>query len=168
MKSMMSIVSPYQMNPMNVNPLRDVLEQQVNFEELERSQKTKLFYLCDETCVPARVKIFHTPAVTPASFWHQPACRRFSGRRNQWRALLDGRLHGQPRALPAVLLHRIARRGILPSTRSNGRPADDSADIANRLNEITFNSSLIKELRSVYFVQKRSTTAGSRKSSGKS
>ena len=33
-------------------------------------------------------------------------------------------------------------------------PPTTSADIANRLNEITFNSSLIKELRSVYFVQK--------------
>ena len=33
-------------------------------------------------------------------------------------------------------------------------PPTTSADIANRLNEITFNSSLIKEMRSVYFVQK--------------
>ena len=44
-----------------------------------------------------------------------------------------------------VILHinPIERPG-LPTT---------SADIHNRLNEITFNSSLIKELRSVYFVQ---------------
>ena len=32
-------------------------------------------------------------------------------------------------------------------------PPTQSAEIANRVNEITFNSSLIKELRSVYFVQ---------------
>ena len=33
-------------------------------------------------------------------------------------------------------------------------PPTTSADISNRLNEITFNSSLIKEMRSIYFVQK--------------
>jgi len=33
-------------------------------------------------------------------------------------------------------------------------PPKSSADISNRLNEITFNSSLIKEMRAVYFVQK--------------
>jgi NTE family protein len=33
-------------------------------------------------------------------------------------------------------------------------PPRTAGDIANRLNEITFNSSLIKELRAVHFVQK--------------
>ena len=66
MKSMMSILSPYQMNPMNYNPLKEVLEQQVDFEELERSKKTKLF-ICATNVRTGKVKIFHTPEVTSAT-----------------------------------------------------------------------------------------------------
>ena len=50
MKSMMSVFSPYQLNPMNYNPLREVLEQQVDFEKLERSQGTKLFQSTQRSC----------------------------------------------------------------------------------------------------------------------
>ena len=155
MKSMMSILSPYQMNPMNYNPLRDVLEQQVDFEELERSQLTKLF-ICATNVRTGKVKIFHTPEVT-ASVVLASAClpQVFQAVEINGEHYWDGGYMGIPVLYPlfyytesrdVVILH------INPIERPG--PPTTSADIANRLNEITFNSSLIKELRSVYFVQK--------------
>ncbi len=155
MKSMMSILSPYQMNPMNYNPLRDVLEQQVDFEELERSQLTKLF-ICATNVRTGKVKIFHTPEVT-ANVVLASAClpQVFQAVEINGEHYWDGGYMGNPVLYPlfyytesrdVVILH------INPIERPG--PPTTSADIANRLNEITFNSSLIKELRSVYFVQK--------------
>ncbi len=37
------ILSPYQFNPFNINPLRDVLIRSVDFEELTQCQSTRLF-----------------------------------------------------------------------------------------------------------------------------
>lgn len=56
--------SPYQLNPMNFNPLREVLEAQVDFEELDRSQKTKLF-LSATNVRTGKVKVFNTNEITP-------------------------------------------------------------------------------------------------------
>ena len=155
MKSMMSALSPYQMNPMNYNPLRDVLEQQVDFEELERSQGTKLF-ICATNVRTGKVKIFHTSEVT-AKVVLASAClpQVFQAVEIDGEHYWDGGYMGNPVLYPlfyytesrdVVILH------INPIERPG--PPTTSADIANRLNEITFNSSLIKELRSVYFVQK--------------
>src|SRR5215813_13707140 len=37
------VLSPYQMNPGNYHPLRDILREQIDFERLSRSDKIKLF-----------------------------------------------------------------------------------------------------------------------------
>ena len=156
MKSMMSVVSPYQMNPMNYNPLREVLEQQVDFEELENSESATKLYICATNVRTGKVKIFHTAEVT-ADVVLASAClpQVFQAVEIKGEHYWDGGYMGNPVLYPlfyytesrdVVILHinPIERPG-LPTT---------AADIANRLNEITFNSSLIKELRSVYFVQK--------------
>lgn len=154
MKAMFSLVSPYQINPMNYNPLRDVLEAQVDFEELERSQATKLF-ICATNVRTGKVKIFHTPEVT-SKVVLASAClpQIFQAVEINGEHYWDGGFMGNPVLYPlfyytesrdVVILH------INPIERPG--PPTSSGDIANRVNEITFNSSLIKELRSVYFVQ---------------
>ncbi len=155
MKAMMSIMSPYQLNPMNYNPLREVLEKQVDFEELDRSRLTKLF-ICATNVRTGKVKIFQTPEVT-AKVVLASAClpQVFQAVEIDGEHYWDGGYMGNPVLYPlfyytesrdVVILH------INPIERPG--PPTTSADIANRLNEITFNSSLIKELRAVYFVQK--------------
>ena len=156
MKSMMSIVSPYQMNPLNYNPLREVLEKHVDFEELERSQGTTKLFICATNVRTGKVKIFHTPEVT-ADAVLASAClpQVFQAVEIEGEHYWDGGYMGNPVLYPlfyytqsrdVVILH------INPIERPG--PPKSAADIANRLNEITFNSSLIKEMRAVYFVQK--------------
>ncbi len=155
MKSLMSGFSPYQLNPMNYNPLREVLEKQVDFEALERSQLTKLF-ICATNVRSGKVRIFHTPEVT-AKVVLASAClpQVFQAVEIDGEHYWDGGYMGNPVLYPlfyytetrdVVILH------INPIERPG--PPTTSADINNRLNEITFNSSLIKEMRSIYFVQK--------------
>ena len=67
----------------------------------------------------------------------------------------DGGYMGNPVLYP-LFYHTKSRDVVILHINPIERPGTPkaAADIANRLNEITFNSSLIKELRSVYFVQK--------------
>lgn len=147
--------SPYQLNPFNFNPLRDVLEAEVDFEELDASQDTKLF-LSTTNVRTGKVKVFHTHEITSDAVLAS-ACLPylFQAVEINGEYYWDGGYMGNPVLYPlfyytesrdVVILHinPIERPG--PPTMSN--------EIFNRINEITFNSSLIKELRSVYFVQK--------------
>ena len=43
--AMTQFLSPYQMNPANINPLREILNNLVDFEELRRYNKKRLFVL---------------------------------------------------------------------------------------------------------------------------
>jgi NTE family protein len=155
MKSMMSVFSPYQLNPMNYNPLREVLEEQVDFEALERSQGTKLF-LCATNVRTGKVKIFNTPEVT-ADVVLASAClpQVFQAVEIDGEHYWDGGYMGNPVLYP-LFYHTQSRDVVILHINPIERPGPptSAADIANRLNEITFNSSLIKELRAVYFVQK--------------
>lgn len=154
MKAMFSLISPYQLNPMNVNPLRDVLESQVDFEELERSQLTKLF-ICATNVRTGKVKIFHTPEVT-SKVVLASAClpQIFQAVEINGEHYWDGGFMGNPVLYP-LFYYTDSRDVIILHINPIERPGPptSSGDIANRVNEITFNSSLIKELRSVYFVQ---------------
>ncbi|MBL8517352.1 MAG: patatin-like phospholipase family protein [Betaproteobacteria bacterium] len=147
--------SPYQLNPMNFNPLRDVLEAEVDFEELERSQDTKLF-LSTTNVRTGKVKVFHTPEIT-SDVVLASACLPylFQAVEIDGEYYWDGGFMGNPVLYP-LFYYTDARDVVILHINPIERPGPPtmSNDIFNRINEITFNSSLIKELRSVYFVQK--------------
>jgi NTE family protein len=58
------MLSPYQFNPMNYNPLRYILEQSVDFERLRAGSDIKLF-LSATNVRSGKVRIFKTDEVTP-------------------------------------------------------------------------------------------------------
>ena len=58
------LYSPYQLNPMNFNALRDVLEQHVDFAALRATSKIKL-YLCATNVETGKVRIFTCDDITP-------------------------------------------------------------------------------------------------------
>lgn len=147
--------SPYQLNPMNFNPLREVLEAQVDFEELDRSQKTKLF-LSATNVRTGKVKVFNTNEITPDVVLAS-ACLPylFQAVEIAGEYYWDGGYMGNPVLYP-LFYHTDSRDVVIVHINPIERPGPPtmSNDIFNRINEITFNSSLIKELRSVFFVQK--------------
>ena len=153
-KLLTSTFSPYQLNPMNFNPLREVLEAHVDFEALDSSRTTKLF-LSATNVRTGKVRVFHTHEIT-SDVVLASACLPFLFQaveiegEHYW----DGGYMGNP-ALYPLFYHTDSRDVVIlhinPIEREG--PPTQSSEIANRVNEITFNSSLIKELRSVYFVQ---------------
>jgi NTE family protein len=155
-KLMMGQFSPYQFNPMNYNPLRDVLEKQVDFEELSNNQHVTKLFVCATNVRTGKVKIFHTPEIT-SDVVLASAClpEVFQAVEINGEHYWDGGYMGNPVLYP-LFYYTESRDVVILHINPIKRPGlpKDAVDIANRVNEITFNSSLIKELRAVYFVQK--------------
>ena len=70
MKSMMAMFSPYQTNPMNFNPLRDVLNRSVDFERLEDCRRVKLF-ISASNVKTGKVRVFRSGEITPDALLKQ-------------------------------------------------------------------------------------------------
>lgn len=155
MKFLTDSFSPYQLNPTNWNPLLDLLNQQVDFDRLNQCRETKLF-LSATNVRSGKVRVFNTQEIT-ASAVMASSClpHLFQAVEIDGEHYWDGGYMGNPSLFPLfynttvgdVLIVHInpIERNHLPKT---------STEIYDRVNEVTFNSSLIKELRSVAFVQK--------------
>lgn len=154
-KAMTSAFSPYQLNPLNFNPLRDVLTSQVDFKELNNCREIKLF-LSATNVQSGNVRVFNTDEIT-ADAVMASACLPFLYQaveidgQHYW----DGGYMGNPALFP--LFYNTDARDVLivhinPIVRE--KHPTTPAEIDDRVNEISFNSALIKELRAVAFVQK--------------
>ncbi len=145
--------SPYQVNLMNVNPLRDIVAKSFDFDIVNASDAIKLF-LCATNVRTGRPKIFRQPEITLDAVMAS-AClpKLFKAVEIDGEAYWDGGYMGNPPLFP-LIDETDARDVILIQINPFERPdiPQTAADIDNRLNEITFNSSLIKELRSLGFL----------------
>ncbi|HTK84949.1 MAG TPA: patatin-like phospholipase family protein [Patescibacteria group bacterium] len=154
-ETMTSFVSPYQFNPLNINPLRPILEELLDFRVLRNSSSVKLFV--SATCVRTGVgRIFMNKDLSVDCLLASAALPYLFqavkiGRDFYW----DGGYSGNPALYP--LFYEADSRDILivhvnPIERAE--LPDDSASIDNRLNEITFNASLLDELRAISFAKR--------------
>ncbi len=148
-------LSPYQFNPFDINPLRDILDDCIDFDALRHCTTTRLFIaatnvksgkvhvfnckdistdvVCASACLPF---LFKAVEVDGEHFW-------------------DGGYMGNPVLFPffyeaeasdVVIVHvNPIEREEVPTT---------APEIMNRVNEISFNSSLMRELRAISFVHK--------------
>lgn len=149
------LYSPYQFNPLNYNPLRQVLEQTVDFEMLRKQSAVKLF-LSATNVRTGKVKVFGNDEVT-ADAVLASACLPFMFQavsingESYW----DGGYMGNPAIFP--LIYKCESRDIVilhinPIERME--TPTTARDILNRINEISFNSSLMREMRAIAFVTK--------------
>ena len=149
------MLSPYQFNPINFNPLRQALEASVDFDEPEKCQSTKLF-LSATNVRTGNVRVFRTEEIT-ADVVMASAClpMLFQAVKIEGEYYWDGGYMGNPALFP--LFYHTQSRDLLvihinPIEREE--LPRSSPDILNRLNEITFNASLLKEMRAIAFVTK--------------
>ncbi|MBL0125294.1 MAG: patatin-like phospholipase family protein [Betaproteobacteria bacterium] len=154
-KAMTNTFSPYQLNPSNFNPLRDLLNEQVDFAELNTCTKTKLF-LSATNVQTGNVRIFGTKEIT-ADAVMASACLPFLYQAVEidGHSYWDGGYMGNPALFP--LFYETDTRDVLivhinPIVRDSTPTTPHEID--DRVNEISFNSSLIKEFRAIAFVQK--------------
>jgi NTE family protein len=154
-ETMTRLVSPYQFNPLNINPLRQILERCVDFESLRRNGDIKLF-VSTTNVRTGQLRVFHTQELTLDAVMAS-ACLPFVfqavavDREYYW----DGGYMGNPPLFP-LCYHTDSRDVIVvhinPIVRD--KLPTDASDIMNRINEISFNSSLLREFRAMAFVTK--------------
>src|SRR5256885_9149389 len=138
---------------MNLNPWRDVLARTVDFERLRAAATVKLF-LCATNVRTGKVKIFENTELSIDAVLASGCLPfLFQAIEIEGEAYWDGGYMGNPAIFPLIYscdspdivvlhLNPIERPGI-PVT---------GKDILNRLNEITFNSALMREMRAIAFV----------------
>ncbi|MGB4347731.1 MAG: patatin-like phospholipase family protein [Burkholderiaceae bacterium] len=155
MRMMSKMMSPYQVNPKNANPLIDILSQQVDFDELRKSSTTKLF-LSATNVRTGKVKVFDSHEVTAQAVMAS-AClpELFHAVEIDGEFYWDGGYMGNPVLYP-LFYHTDSSDVVIIHVNPIERaaPPKTALEISNRLNEITFNSALMKELRAIGFVQK--------------
>ncbi len=147
--------SPYQLNPLNLNPLKDILLRHVDEDALKSDHGLELFvaatavrtgqpriFNCHEMSVDALLASACIPSV-------------FQAVEIDGEAYWDGGYMGNPVIWP--LIYSTDTSDVL-LVQINPLYRDDvpktAYEIMNRLNEISFNSSLIAEMRAINFVSK--------------
>jgi NTE family protein len=149
------VFSPYQLNPFDVNPLRNVLRSLVDFEALRAQSPFRLF-VCATNVRTGRPRVFReheleldmllASAALPFASHAVEVDKEFF-----W----DGGYVGNPSLYP---LFYATRTSDLLLVQINPLVRDDVPDTAQeiieRVNEISFNTALLHELRAIAFVER--------------
>ena len=143
------VMSPYDLNPFGFNPLRGVLTERIDFERLARSP-IKLFVTATNVRT-GRGRIFRNAEMT-VDVLLASAClpTMFRAVEIDGEPYWDGGYAVNPTITP-LIRESDAHDTILVQINPRERPDTprSSAEILNRLNEISFNSPLMKELRMI-------------------
>ncbi len=147
------VVSPYESNPLDINPLLELIERTIDFEKVRSCSAISLFVSATNVR-NGKIKVFEGHELTAATIMAS-AClpKIYRAVEIDGEHYWDGGFMGNPPIFPVFYKTDIAdiilvqinpiERAELPRT---------ARDIDNRLNEITFNSSLLRELRAIHFV----------------
>jgi NTE family protein len=143
------LLSPYDLNPFGFNPLRSILAGSINFDRLARSP-IRLFVTATSVRT-GRGRIFRNAEIS-ADVLLASAClpTMFQAINIDGEAYWDGGFAGNPTITP-LIRESDAHDTILVQINPTEQPETPrtAAEILNRVNEISFNSSLSKELRMI-------------------
>lgn len=149
------VASPYEINPLNINPLRDIVAETIDFDRIRETPDPKLFISCTNV-ETGRAKVFTRDMLT-ADVVMASAClpNIFQAVEIDGVPYWDGGYMGNPVLFPfhestatrdyvIVQINPVFRKGAPKTAR----------EIENRISEISFNSSLLQELRAIDFVRR--------------
>jgi NTE family protein len=147
--------SPYEWNPFDINPLRDLLGEMIDFEAVCTTCAPHLF-ICATNVRSGKIRIFGDADMSIDAILAS-ACLPFLFRAVEidGEAYWDGGYMGNPALFPLFSgtgARDIVIVGINPIERDE--VPRSARDILNRVNEISFNSSLLRELRAISFVHR--------------
>ena len=150
-----NLVSPYGINPLNINPLKETIGGLVDFANVRASTGPRLF-ISATNVRNGKIRIFTGKDVT-ADAVMASACLPyiFQAVEIEGEAYWDGGYTGNPALFPFfedrgsddILLVQVnpLRREEIPRS---------ATEIVERASEITFNASLLRELRAIDFVNR--------------
>jgi NTE family protein len=154
MDLMSRVISPYVVNPMGTNPLRDILADLIDFDLLAQSP-IHLFVTATNVRT-GRGKVFKNAAITPDVLLAS-AClpTMFQAIEIDGEAYWDGGYSGNP-TLSTLVQECQSDDTILIPINPIQRPGvpRSAGVILNRLNEVSFNSAVLKELKMMALLRK--------------
>jgi NTE family protein len=147
------MASPYEFNPLDINPLRSVVESHVDCAAIQSTQGPK-FFVAATNVYTGRLRVFRNKEINADVLMASAALPYlFRAVEIDGEPYWDGGFMGNPALYPFftetesadILLVQInpVERRELPNS---------SLEIMERINEITFNAPLLSELRAVEFV----------------
>src|SRR5438445_13034418 len=146
-------MSPYDLNPLNINPLHDLIERFVDFDAVRACKEVSLFIAATNVHT-GRLRIFPQDKLS-ADVIMASACLPFWFRAVEIDGIpyWDGGYMANPAIFP--FFRETATEDVIvvqinPVVRL--MTPTSSQEIINRINEITFNSSLLAEYRAINFV----------------
>ncbi|RMH49634.1 MAG: patatin-like phospholipase family protein [Alphaproteobacteria bacterium] len=148
-------LSPYAVNPLNINPLKTLLEAHVDFDALRRCEQIRIFISATDV-ETGRITLFDRHRLT-ADMVMASAClpQLFQAVEVEGRHYWDGGYSGNPALFPLFEVPETKDIVIVQVTPFTRRGVPVTAhDIQERVNEITFNASLLAELRAIDFVRR--------------
>jgi NTE family protein len=149
MDMMSRVLSPYDLNPFGLNPLRAIIAETIDFDRLARAP-IRLFITATNVRT-GRGRIFRNKEIS-VDVLLASAClpTMFKAIEIDGDPYWDGGYAGNPTLTPLVResdAHDTILVQINP--RERPEPPRTANEILNRLNEISFNSPLMKELRMI-------------------
>ena len=151
---MTRLFSPYEFNIFDVNPLRDVLEASVDFAALRESPCPIKLFLSATNVRTGKVRVFERNEIC-ADHVLASGCLPFLFKaveidgEHYW----DGGYMGNPAIFP--LIYNCDSRDVVVvhiNPLERHELPRSAIEIHNRINEISFNSSLMREMRAISFV----------------
>lgn len=149
------VASPYETNPFKYNPLRELIESSIDFEKIRACKDIELF-IAATNVQSGKIKVFEGAELT-ADMILASACLPTIYQAVEVNGIpyWDGGFSGNPPLFP--LFQTTESQDIVivqvnPIERN--KTPKTAQEIQNRINEISFNSSLLRELRSIEFVHR--------------
>jgi NTE family protein len=143
------LFSPYDLNPSGRNPLQEILDECISFEGL-RKAPIKLFVTATNVRT-GRGRVFRNAELTPEVLLAS-AClpTLFQAVEIDGEPYWDGGYSGNPTLTPLVR-ECASQDTLIVAINPMERPGTprSAREILNRLNEISFNATLLKELRMI-------------------
>ena len=157
---MQRMLSPYVYGPMLQNPLESLLAK-LNFDAICCDQGPEI-HICATNVRSGKIRVFAGQEISVQSILASAclptmsqAVELFDAQTGKVEAFWDGGYSGNPALFPLFLPHLpddILIVNINPLYREE--LPKDTQSIQNRVNEISFNSSLLRELRAIKFVKR--------------
>jgi NTE family protein len=143
------VLSPYQLNPLGINPLRDILRQQIDFDRLRDSRSGPQLFVAATHANSGRLRVFHRAEMSLEAALASSCLPSL-----QQAVLIDGEPYwdGGYAANPALfpLVREAAADDlliVLLSPLSHDQVPLTAPEIQQRAVEIAFNATFLREVR---------------------
>jgi len=148
------IFSPYQFNPGNTNPLRDVLEDLINFERLKHASSSIKLFVNTTNVRTGKIRVFKQKEMSVEALLASSCLPHlFHAVEIDGEHYWDGGFMGNPAMFPLIYNCRASDIIIVEINPIIVDELPDSARaIIDRMNSISFNATMMREMRAIALV----------------